>query len=233
MEEPQEPQEPQRKMSTAGESLYKVLGLQKGASPEEIKKAYRKLALRFHPDKNPDNPEAAEKFKEINNANTILNDENKRKIYDQYGSMGLYVAEQFGEDSVKYHFLMGKCWFKALLALGCIFTCCCCLCCCCFCCGKCGKSDEEESSFYMDPDDLEPEVGEENEGGGGVIIIQPSSSAAADNNNGDFVIFVQPSPAADHRNAGVNAPIVIQPHGMDGIDGTESVGSADTQETNE
>lgn len=72
----------------------------------------RKLALRHHPDKNPDNPEAAEKFKEINNANSILSDENKRKIYDEYGSMGLYAAEQFGEEGVKYYFLMSKCWFK-------------------------------------------------------------------------------------------------------------------------
>lgn len=72
----------------------------------------RKLALRYHPDKNPDNPEAAEKFKEINNANSILNDENKRKIYDEYGSMGLYTTEQFGEDGVKYYFLMSRWWFK-------------------------------------------------------------------------------------------------------------------------
>ncbi|CAF93917.1 unnamed protein product [Tetraodon nigroviridis] len=103
---------PQRKMSTAGESVYKVLGLEKGASAEDIKKAYRKLALKYHPDKNPDNPEAAEKFKEINNANSILNDEAKRRIYDEYGSMGLYVSEQFGEESVKYYFLMSKWWFK-------------------------------------------------------------------------------------------------------------------------
>lgn len=73
---------------------------------------YRKLALKYHPDKNPDNPEAAEKFKEINNANSILNDEAKRRIYDEYGSMGLYVSEQFGEESVKYYFLMSKWWFK-------------------------------------------------------------------------------------------------------------------------
>lgn len=73
---------------------------------------FRKLALRHHPDKNPDNPEAAEKFKEINNANSILSDENKRKIYDEYGSMGLYAAEQFGEEGAKYYFLMSKCWFK-------------------------------------------------------------------------------------------------------------------------
>uniref|UniRef100_A0A8C3SA61 J domain-containing protein n=1 Tax=Chelydra serpentina TaxID=8475 RepID=A0A8C3SA61_CHESE len=107
-----EPGRPQRKMSRAGESLYRVLGLEKGASSEEIKKAYRKLALKYHPDKNPENPEAVEKFKEINNANATLNDEHKRQIYDEYGSMGLYVAEQFGEESVKYYFLMSKCWFK-------------------------------------------------------------------------------------------------------------------------
>uniref|UniRef100_A0A8C3S854 J domain-containing protein n=1 Tax=Chelydra serpentina TaxID=8475 RepID=A0A8C3S854_CHESE len=95
-------------------SLYRVLGLEKGASSEEIKKAYRKLALKYHPDKNPENPEAVEKFKEINNANATLNDEHKRQIYDEYGSMGLYVAEQFGEESVKYYFLMSKCWFKVI-----------------------------------------------------------------------------------------------------------------------
>uniref|UniRef100_A0A8D0GUZ3 J domain-containing protein n=1 Tax=Sphenodon punctatus TaxID=8508 RepID=A0A8D0GUZ3_SPHPU len=104
--------QPQRKMSRAGESLYRVLGLEKGASSEEIKKAYRKLALKYHPDKNPNNPEAAEKFKEINNAHATLSEENRRQIYDQYGSMGLYVAEQFGEESVKYYFLMSKWWFK-------------------------------------------------------------------------------------------------------------------------
>uniref|UniRef100_A0A672K5R6 DnaJ homolog subfamily C member 5-like n=1 Tax=Sinocyclocheilus grahami TaxID=75366 RepID=A0A672K5R6_SINGR len=81
---------------------------------------YRKLALKYHPDKNPDNPEAAEKFKEINNANSILTDETKRKIYDEYGSMGLYVSEQFGEDSVKYYFLIetsliwGLCLYRRL-----------------------------------------------------------------------------------------------------------------------
>ncbi|TRY83496.1 hypothetical protein DNTS_016229 [Danionella cerebrum] len=117
---------PQRKLSTIGESLYTTLGLKRGASDDEIKKAYRKLALKYHPDKNPNNPEALEKFKEINNANSILNDETKRQIYDEYGSMGLYVAEQFGNDSVKYYFLMSKCWFKTLVALGLIFTCCCC-----------------------------------------------------------------------------------------------------------
>lgn len=71
--------------------------------------------MRHHPDKNPDNPDAAEKFKEINNANSILSDENKRAIYDEYGSMGLYAAEQFGEEGMKYYFLMSKCWFKVCI----------------------------------------------------------------------------------------------------------------------
>ncbi|KAI8485210.1 DnaJ sub C member 5B [Branchiostoma belcheri] len=75
-----------RSMSTSGESLYQVLGLKKDATPDEIKRAYRKLALKFHPDKNPDNPEATEKFKEINRAHSILSDETKKNIYDEYGS---------------------------------------------------------------------------------------------------------------------------------------------------
>ncbi|XP_067336424.1 dnaJ (Hsp40) homolog, subfamily C, member 5 gamma b isoform X2 [Channa argus] len=171
---------PQRKMSTAGESLYRVLGLEKGASSEEIKKAYRKLALRHHPDKNPDNPEAAEKFKEINNANGILSDENKRKIYDEYGSMGLYAAEQFGEEGAKYYFLMSKCWFKALIACCTIFTCCCCFCCCCFCCGKC-KPAEEDHFDYMNPEDLEAEIREQDAGENAPIVIQPHATNSTSN----------------------------------------------------
>uniref|UniRef100_A0A8D0F8T1 J domain-containing protein n=1 Tax=Strix occidentalis caurina TaxID=311401 RepID=A0A8D0F8T1_STROC len=93
-------------------SLYRVLGLQKGSSPEEIKKAYRKLALKYHPDKNPDDPAAAERFKEINSAHATLSDGDKRRLYDQYGSLGLYVAEQFGDDAVKHYFLMSKWWFQ-------------------------------------------------------------------------------------------------------------------------
>ncbi|XP_015228284.1 PREDICTED: dnaJ homolog subfamily C member 5G isoform X2 [Cyprinodon variegatus] len=166
---------PQRKMSTSGESVYKVLGLEKGASAEEIKKAYRKLALKYHPDKNPDNPDAAEKFKEINNANSILNDENKRRIYDEYGSMGLYVSEQFGEESVKYYFLMSKWWFKSLVLCCTLFTCCCCCCCCCFCCGKCKPPDDDENYQYVDPEDLEAQIRADQDGGTTVIIIQPAS----------------------------------------------------------
>ncbi|KAK9959423.1 hypothetical protein ABG768_009551 [Culter alburnus] len=183
---------PQRKLSRAGESLYKTLGLEKGASSDDIKKAYRKLALKYHPDKNPNNPEAAEKFKEINNANTILHDDTKRQIYDQYGSMGLYIADQFGEDSVKYYFLMNKCWFKTLLALGMLFTCCCCFCCCCFCCGKCGSSEHEEDFHYMDPDELAAE--EEQNGGNDTVITGQPIPGPAPGDSGHPVFVGMPIP---------------------------------------
>ncbi len=68
---------------------YEVLGLQKGASDDEIKKAYRKLAKKYHPDLNPDNPEAEAKFKELNEANDVLSDPNKRAKYDQFGHAGV------------------------------------------------------------------------------------------------------------------------------------------------
>lgn len=68
---------------------YEVLGLQKGATDADIKKAYRKLAKQYHPDLNPDNPEAAEKFKEINEANQVLSDPDKRAKYDQFGFAGV------------------------------------------------------------------------------------------------------------------------------------------------
>lgn len=78
---------------------YEVLGLQKGASDADIKKAYRKLAKQYHPDLNPDNPEAAEKFKEVNEANEVLSDPDKRAKYDQFGFAGVdpnYGAGQGG-----------------------------------------------------------------------------------------------------------------------------------------
>jgi len=64
---------------------YSVLGVSKGASSEEIKKAYRKLAMQYHPDKNPNDKAAEAKFKEINDAYQVLGDEAKKQKYDQYG----------------------------------------------------------------------------------------------------------------------------------------------------
>lgn len=68
---------------------YDVLGLQRSADDNEIKKAYRKLALQFHPDRNPGDHSAEEKFKEASEAYEVLSDAEKRRIYDQYGHQGL------------------------------------------------------------------------------------------------------------------------------------------------
>ena len=65
--------------------LYDALGIQPSATQDEIKKAYRKGALKYHPDKNKDKPDAGEKFKEVSQAYEVLSDPEKRKVYDQYG----------------------------------------------------------------------------------------------------------------------------------------------------
>jgi len=64
---------------------YDILGINRGASESEIKKAFRKLAVKYHPDKNPDDPEAENKFKEINEAYDVLGDKEKKPLYDKYG----------------------------------------------------------------------------------------------------------------------------------------------------
>ena len=73
----------------AKRDYYEVLGVAKTASDDEIKKAYRKLAMKFHPDRNPDNPEAEEKFKEAAEAYEVLSDNQKRQRYDQFGHAGM------------------------------------------------------------------------------------------------------------------------------------------------
>src|ERR1700749_4780785 len=72
-------------MATQTKDYYGALGVKKTASTEEIRKAFRKAARKYHPDVNPGDKKAEEKFKEISEANDVLSDEKKRKIYDQVG----------------------------------------------------------------------------------------------------------------------------------------------------
>ena len=71
---------------------YDILGIGKNASDQELKSAYRKLALKYHPDRNPHNPEAEERFKEAAEAYSVLSDSDKRRVYDAYGHEGLGSA---------------------------------------------------------------------------------------------------------------------------------------------
>jgi len=73
----------------AKRDFYEILGVAKGASEEDIKKSYRKLAMKYHPDRNPDNKEAEEKFKEVKEAYEMLSNPEKREAYDRYGHAGV------------------------------------------------------------------------------------------------------------------------------------------------
>lgn len=73
----------------AKKDYYEILGVSKDATDDEIKKAYRKLALKYHPDRNPDDPSAEEKFKELGEAYEVLSDADKRAAYDRFGHAAL------------------------------------------------------------------------------------------------------------------------------------------------
>jgi len=167
------------RLSQSGNSLYELLDIPKESTEQEIKKKYRRLALKYHPDKNPDNAEAEDMFKKINQAHTILMDEKKRGIYDKYGSFGLYVAEQIGDDNIGLIdsiMFFKSIWFKLFCGFCCLVTgcyCCCCFFCCCnCCCGKCKpKLDDEEMpdlGDVMDEDDEDDDV----------VTEQPGSSTS-------------------------------------------------------
>ncbi|XP_022902850.1 dnaJ homolog subfamily C member 5 isoform X2 [Onthophagus taurus] len=202
-----------RKLSTQGDSLYEILALPKTATQDDIKKTYRRLALKYHPDKNPNNPDAAEKFKEVNRAHTILSDSTKRNIYDNYGSLGLYIAEQFGEENVNAYFVVTSTWCKALFVFCGIITgcyCCCCLCCCCnFCCGKCKPRPPEDTGDYHNlNEDLSDDEGAarpsspggNKTSGGGPITSQPTPTKQQ-----NAPVFAMPAPPT--ANVGENAAL--------------------------
>ena len=86
--------------------LYEILGVNKGSSKDEIRREYRKIAMKYHPDRNPDNKEAEQKFKEAAEAYAILNDENKRAKYDQYGHAGVGMGDMGGQGFDSMHFSM-------------------------------------------------------------------------------------------------------------------------------
>lgn len=207
-----------RKLSTSGDTLYETLGLPKTATADDIKKTYRKLALKYHPDKNPNNPEASEKFKEVNRANSILSDVTKRNIYDNYGSLGLYIAEQFGEENVNAYFMVTSPTCKAIflvcgIVTGC-YCCCCCCCCCNFCCGKYRPPTAEHGGgdyhhLHEDLADLEDHSG--GAGGTAPVTSQPVAGQAQ---GAGMPVFAMPPPSANPTNPFTGAAAATESTGL-------------------
>ncbi len=86
--------------ATVNRDYYEVLGIERSATEQEIKSAYRKLALKYHPDRNPGDKEAEERFKEAAEAYSVLCDADKRKRYDAYGHAGLSGAASGFDPSI-------------------------------------------------------------------------------------------------------------------------------------
>jgi len=174
--------------TSAKRNLYDTLGIAKDATDDDIKRAYRKLALQYHPDKNLDgDPVKTEMFKEVNFAHSILSNTQKRKVYDAYGDMGLKMMEQVGEDTMMFAL---KPWVKWVFIIGGIITGCCfgCCCCCMFCCncccnGCCGRyKNRMDDDFYnMDTE----------QGNGSPVTTQPES------NNPGSPIVLGPPPTSE------------------------------------
>src|SRR3954471_5133876 len=87
--------------TTTNKDYYAMLGVKKTATPEEIRKAFRKLARKYHPDVNPGDKKAEERFKEISEANDVLSDEKKRKVYDQFGFYSDNIAPAAAEAAAR------------------------------------------------------------------------------------------------------------------------------------
>src|SRR2546427_12482491 len=100
-------------MPVTKRDYYEVLGLNREADDQQIKSAYRKLALQFHPDRNPDNKESEEKFKEAAEAYSVLSDPQKRAAYDRYGLQGVQSmggAGGFDPSTVDLSDMLGACF---------------------------------------------------------------------------------------------------------------------------
>jgi DnaJ family protein C protein 5 len=174
------------RLSRTGKSLYELLDIPKESTAQDIKRKYRRLALKYHPDKNPDNPEAEEMFKKINQAHSILTDEKKRDIYDKF------------RNHVDHVMMFSSKWFQCAfwsccILTGCFFGCCC-FCCCCFCCGKCKpknvKNDAEcpdLAEFEADVVTQEPVAATKSE----TVIVMPapeSATAATSDSNASITL---------------------------------------------